>query len=52
MDSLKGRFHLEDLNVDGNTVLKDGAEGCKLDFFSDSDQCRAVVNTALNLRVP
>jgi hypothetical protein len=46
-ENLKGRDHSEDLGVDGKIILEElDASG------SDWDQCRALVNTAMNLLGP
>jgi hypothetical protein len=43
--------HEED--VDGRTILKWILDGMNwIDLFQGRDQCRALVNTAMNLRVP
>jgi hypothetical protein len=55
-ESQKGRDHWEDQGVGGRTILKlilereDGMDW--IDLAQDRDQCRTLMNTVMNLRVP
>jgi hypothetical protein len=52
---LKGRDHLGDQDIDGRIILKLILDNWIVDWIllaQESDQWQAVVNTAMNLRVP
>jgi hypothetical protein len=48
LENVKGRDHLEDLGVIGRIML----EWIYVKRAQDRDQCRAVVKTVMNLRLP
>ena len=55
--NLKGRVHLGDPGVDGRIILKRTFRNCRgyvdmIDLAQEWDRWRALVNAAMNLRVP
>jgi hypothetical protein len=49
-ESQKERYHWEDQDVGGRTILKWILD--RIDLAQDMDQWRVLVNTVMNLRVP
>ena len=58
MGRSEGNNDFEDLGVDGRIILKRILKKCDLDsvgwidLYQDRDRWRALVNVAMNLRVP
>jgi hypothetical protein len=57
LGNLKGRDHFVDLGIDGRIILnwiveKRWKGGDWIHLAQDGDRCRALVNTAMNVRVP